>query len=92
MSTNTGESSHAAEAPSRRSKLVDFYRGLSPQARLGLWVLVAAEAGLIVVAQRDIQRRPAANIRGPKLLWRMIATQNVIGPSLYFTIGRRSSE
>ena len=92
MGTNTGESSRASEAPSRRSKLVDFYCGLSPKGRLGLWVLVAVEAVLIGVAERDIHRQPAANLRGPKLLWRVIATQNVIGPALYFAIGRRSSE
>jgi hypothetical protein len=85
------ESPQASATPSRCSKLVDFYCGLSPRSRVGLWILLGIEAVLIVVTQRDIQRRPAANIRGPKLLWRAIATQNVIGPALYFTIGRRSS-
>ena len=89
---NTDESSRTSEAPSRRSKVADFYQGLSPRGRLGLWVLVAVEAVLIVATQRDIQRRPAAEIRGPKLLWRVIGTQNVVGPALYFAIGRRSSE
>jgi hypothetical protein len=49
------------------------------------------EAILIVAAQRDIQRRPAAEIRGPKLLWRVIATQNVVGPAAYYAIGRKPS-
>jgi hypothetical protein len=89
---NTDESSQASETRSRCSKVADFYQGLSPLGRLGLWVLVAVEAVLIVMTQRDIQSRPAADIRGPKLLWRVIATQNVIGPALYFAIGRRSSE
>jgi hypothetical protein len=89
---NTDESSQASETMSRCSKVADFYRGLSPLGRLGLWVLVAVEAVLIVITQRDIQRHPAADIRGPKLLWRVLATQNVIGPALYFAIGRRSSE
>ena len=64
-------------------------RGLSPAARAGLWVLVAIEVVLIAVAQRDIQRRPANLIRGPKLLWRLIATLNVVGPAAYFGLGRR---
>lgn len=76
---------------SRASKLVSFYRGLSPLARRVLWVLLAVEAVLIAAAERDIHRRPAQNIRGPKLLWRVIATQNVIGPAAYFGLGRKSS-
>ncbi len=89
---NTDESTQTSEPRSRCSKVADFYQGLSPRGRLGLWVLVALEAVLIVATQRDIQRRPAAEIWGPKLLWRVIATQNLIGPGLYFAIGRRSSE
>jgi hypothetical protein len=57
---------------------------------VALWALLAFEAILIAFTQRDIQRRPAAEIRGPKLLWRLIATQNVIGPAAYFGFGRRS--
>jgi len=72
-----------------RSKLGEFYRGLSPRARVGLWVLVVIEVILIVAAQRDIQSRPAAGIRGPKLLWRVIATQNVVGPAVYYMFGRK---
>lgn len=87
---NADDSPQIPEPPSRRPTLVEFYRGLSPRKRLGLWVLIAVEAVLIVVAQRDIQGRPAAEIRGPKLLWRVIATQNVIGPAAYFAFGRRS--
>ena len=86
---DTEESAQAPETPSRWSKLVDFYTGLSPAGRVGLWVLVALELVLFVVAQRDIHRRPAEEIRGPKLLWRAIATQNFVGPALYFAIGRR---
>jgi hypothetical protein len=71
------------------SDVVKFYRGLSPAARVGLWLLLAFEVVLIAATQRDIQRRPATGIRGPKLLWRVIATQNVIGPAAYFGLGRR---
>jgi hypothetical protein len=54
-------------------------------------MLVAAEAVLIAATERDIHRRPAENIRGPKLLWRIFATQNVVGPAAYFGLGRRAS-
>ena len=89
---NTDGSPPTSETPSGYAKVVEFYQGLSPRARLGFWVLVAAEVVLVVIAQRDIQRRPAAEIRGPKILWRLIATQNVVGPALYFAVGRRSGE
>ncbi|MGZ4166765.1 MAG: hypothetical protein ACXVRW_05775 [Solirubrobacteraceae bacterium] len=71
------------------TELVKRYRGLSPTARAAVWAVVAFEAALIVATERDIQRRPADRIRGPKLLWRVIATQNVLGPAVYFRLGRR---
>jgi hypothetical protein len=77
--------------PAQISKLVDFYRGLSPRTRRAVWVLLAFEAVLVAAAERDIQRQPAGRIRGPKLLWRAIATQNIIGPAAYLGRGRRSS-
>jgi hypothetical protein len=70
-------------------ELVTLYQRLSPTAQRALWALVAFEAVLIGVAERDIQRRPAERIRGPKLLWRALATQNVIGPAAYYGFGRR---
>jgi len=77
------------EMKGKTADLVAFYRGLSPAARVALWVLLALEVVLIAATQRDIQRRPADRIRGPKMLWRVIATQNVIGPAAYFGLGRR---
>jgi hypothetical protein len=70
-------------------ELVKQYRRLSPTARTAVWALLAFEVVLIGVAERDIQRRPADRIRGPKLLWRAVATQNVIGPAAYYGFGRR---
>ena len=72
------------------SEVVRFYRGLSPAAQRGIWVLLVFEVVLIAFAQRDIGRRPARCIRGPKLFWRAVATQNVIRPAAYFALGRRS--
>jgi hypothetical protein len=70
-------------------ELVKQYNRLSPTARRVVWVLLAFEVALIGVAERDIQRRPADRIRGPKLLWRAVATQNVVGPAAYYGFGRR---
>jgi hypothetical protein len=68
---------------------VDRYRRLSPRARRALWAALAAEVALLAVTQRDIHRRPAALIRGPKALWRLVATQNFVGPAAYYALGRR---
>lgn len=76
----------------KATDLVKLYKGLSPAARAAVWVLLAFEVVLIAMTQRDIHRRPADRIRGPKLLWRVIATQNVIGPAVYFGVGRRRGE
>jgi hypothetical protein len=71
------------------AQLRGLYRNLSPAARRGVTALLGVELVFIAWAQRDIQRRPADRIRGPKLLWRAIATQNVVGPAAYLGLGRR---
>jgi hypothetical protein len=73
------------------SELAELYDRLSPAARRALWALLALELVLIAAAECDIQRRSRDDIRGPKLLWRAVATQNVIGPAAYFGLGRRRS-
>jgi hypothetical protein len=79
-----------SDRPRRRiAELVELYERLSPPARRALWALVALELVVIVAAERDIQRRPASGIRGPKLVWRALAPQNVVGPAAYFSVGRR---
>ena len=70
-------------------ELATLSRRLSPAARRGALALLAFEVVLIVAVQRDIQRRPRSGIRGPKLLWRAVATQNVVGPAAYLALGRR---
>jgi hypothetical protein len=71
------------------SEAVSRYQALSPRARVALWVAIAIEFGLAIAAQRDISRRAAEEIRGPKLLWRVVATMNFVGPLAYFRFGRR---
>jgi hypothetical protein len=73
------------------SDVVSFYKRLSPPARRSMWALLALEVVLLIVAERDIHLRPADEIRGPKLLWRIAATQNFIGPAAYFAFGRKGA-
>jgi len=44
---------------------------------------------LLAAAQIDITRRPKEQIRGAKLLWRLLVLINFIGPIAYFAIGRK---
>jgi hypothetical protein len=71
------------------TELVALYRSLGSATRRGVWALLAFELVLIVAVERDIHRRPAERIRGPKLLWRAVATQNLIGPAAYLGLGRK---
>jgi hypothetical protein len=46
--------------------------------------------GLVAGGERDIQRRPAEQVRGSKLLWRLVCL-NALGALSYFRWGRRPS-
>ncbi|MEO8969677.1 MAG: hypothetical protein ABI427_19370 [Solirubrobacteraceae bacterium] len=70
-------------------ELTTRYRGLSSAVRRAVWALLGVELVVIAAVERDIARRPAGRLRGPKLLWRVVATQNLIGPVAYLTLGRR---
>jgi hypothetical protein len=49
--------------------------------------LVAVQAVLSAAAQRDLSSRGAGQVRGPKILWRIL-TMNTIGVLAYFAAGR----
>jgi hypothetical protein len=51
-------------------------------------VLFAASLGLVAASERDIQHRPADQVRGSKLLWRLVCL-NALGAASYFRWGRR---
>jgi NADH:ubiquinone oxidoreductase subunit 6 (subunit J) len=50
------------------------------------------ELTLFALAQIDISRREPDEIRGSKLMWRLISLVSFIGPILYFTVGRITPE
>jgi hypothetical protein len=64
------------------------FKGLSPLSRLFVSVLIAVGLGLIAAAERDLGRRPAASVRGSKLIWRLVCT-NALGAAVYLRWGRR---
>jgi hypothetical protein len=59
---------------------------------LGILVpLVLLELVLVVVALVDLARREPERVNGPKWLWAVIILfANLVGPVLYFIVGRRS--
>jgi hypothetical protein len=64
---------------------------LSPARRFLALVLIVISLGLVAAAERDIHRRPDAQVRGSKLLWRLICL-NALGAVGYFRWGRRGAE
>jgi hypothetical protein len=64
---------------------------LTPGQRAGAVIGGIVQLVLMVLAQRDLNRRTADEIRGPKQLWRAAVLVNFVGPIAYFVIGRRGS-
>ncbi len=62
---------------------------LSPQARTAIVVGGILELIMTTLALRDLARRPAAEVRGPKPLWLLAFFVQPFGPLLYFARGRR---
>ena len=73
----------------RTSSPQEQWARLSQRQRTLLVGAAAAELSLKIVALVDIARRPADQIRGPKLLWRAAMAINLLGPLSYFLFGRR---
>jgi hypothetical protein len=52
-----------------------------------LWPLIAIQVGLMIFALLDLSRRSVT--RGPKWVWALVIIFiNLIGPIVYFVIGR----
>lgn len=64
---------------------------LSPAARAGIVAGAAVELAVTSVALRDLLRRPADEVRGPKVLWGIALFVQPIGSPLYLLVGRRRS-
>lgn len=47
----------------------------------------AAQLALQFAALRDLKRRPAEGVRGPKPVWVAASFVNTIGPVAYFAVG-----
>ena len=65
---------------------------LSVPQRVGIVLLGAVQVTLLIASQIDIQRRPAKQIKGRKIVWRLVCIINIIGPLSYFRWGRSTGE
>jgi hypothetical protein len=62
---------------------------LSPAAKRAIVIGGVMEAVVTSIALRDLIRRPAREVRGPKVLWVLGFFVQPFGPLLYFRFGRR---
>lgn len=65
------------------------WKEMPPSAKAGTILVGIVQISLLVAAQRDISKRPAALINGPKAAWRAASFINFIGPMGYFIFGRK---
>jgi hypothetical protein len=62
---------------------------LSEQQKRAVFVGGVLETVLTTVAIRDLSRRSADEVRGPKVAWRLAFFVQPFGPLAYFVAGRR---
>jgi hypothetical protein len=62
---------------------------LSTLQQRAICVVGAAETVVTLAALRDLRRRPAGQVRGPKVAWGLGVFVQPVGPIAYFIAGRR---
>ena len=77
------------------------WEGLSPDDRRRIIIQAVIHVLLVVLAFRSLSKQNAANLRGPKQLWKGVIPASVtnlragnasvvpVGPVLYFAAGKR---
>lgn len=76
-----------------RKRSADRARFTRLPARSRATIIAGAtlQLGLQTAALRDLKKRPAAQVRGPKPAWVAASFVNYVGPIAYFAIGRRGT-
>lgn len=64
---------------------------LSGRRKAGVVLVTSAQLALTVAAYRDLVKRPADQVDGPKIAWGVAILVNWIGPLTYFARGRVSA-
>jgi len=96
MARNKKAQNKKAHDMSRKNKMhggrkKKTWKEMSPAGKVGTIVTAIMQVSLLVAAQRDISRRPAELINGPKAAWRAASFVNFVGPMGYFVFGRKRS-
>jgi hypothetical protein len=65
------------------------FKDLSPPQRVAAVIVLVISLALVATAERDLQRRPADEVRGNKWLWRLVSL-NALGALTYLRWGRLS--
>ena len=60
---------------------------MSGSQKASILGVIALQAVLVAAAQRDLSARSGRQLRGPKVMWRVLTT-NTIGTLAYFAVGR----
>ncbi|MFW0783775.1 PLDc N-terminal domain-containing protein [Gordonia sp. CPCC 206044] len=66
------------------------FNQLPPRSRALIIVGAVVQLGLQAAALRDIKKRPAAQVKGPKPVWAALSFVNYFGPIAYFVVGRKT--
>jgi hypothetical protein len=86
---NDDELSATETASHRGLRRKTRWSDLSSRQQTVIVVGAIAEVVITTIALRDLARRPASQVRGPKLLWLPAFFVQPFGPILYFVAGRR---
>lgn len=65
------------------------WRDLGPAQRIAVVAAAVVELAMTAAALADLVRRPASEVRGPKLAWGLACFIQPIGPTAYLRFGRR---
>jgi hypothetical protein len=63
------------------------FRQRPPREQAEIVGFLALSLAVVAVAQNDLRRRPASDIRGKKTLWRLLSL-NALGAMIYLCWGR----
>ena len=73
----------------KRATKKKSFKDLSGGQKLRVVVTAAVQIALQTAALRDLKKRPAALINGPKPAWFAASFINFFGPVAYFIFGRK---
>ena len=63
------------------------FRQRPPREKAEIIGFLALSLAIVAVAQNDLRRRPASNVRGQKTVWRLVSL-NAIGAMIYLCWAR----